>query len=191
MAGMNELEAVNLMLSNIGELPVSTLVGASGDAYVATAQTILAETNRAVLAQEWEFNVDTDYSITPDVNGEVIIASNVSRMDTSAGGIDVTVRQNKLYDKENHTFVFTVDELLVTVAWEFDFVETPQYMRQYIAVRAARIMAGRMQGDIVGEQLSADDERDAKATAKKGDKRTSGRSMLESPALARLNARRI
>jgi hypothetical protein len=188
MAGLSELQAVNLMLSNIGELPVPTLVGGSGDAYVSTCQAILGETTRSILGRGWDFNTDTNYEMSPDVNSQVLIADNIINVDTCAGGLNVAVRQGKLYNKFDHTFLFT-EPLFTDVIWEFTFEETPQYIRQYIAIAAARVFSGRMQGDIANEQLTIDDEDMAKANAKQADNRNTDSSMLQAPSLARLSRR--
>lgn len=190
MAGLSELEAVNLMLSNIGETPVATLTG-SGDAYVSIAQTVLSEVTRAVQEEGWEFNHDTDYEVVPDINDNILIGSNVITMDTMPGGVDVTVRQGKLYDKENHTFLFTDTSYKVEVLWEFDYDDVPQYIRQYIATRAARVFADRMQGDITGAQLSADDEQHALVVAKRHDMRMDDRTIFNDSTLYRMKLRRI
>jgi len=190
MAGLSELQAVNLMLSNIGESPVASLTGAAGDVYVSTAISILAEVTRAVQEEGWEFNTDKDYEVLPDGSSNVVIADNVVTMDTMPGGVDVTVRQGKLYDKENHSFLFTNGAFKVEVLWEFEFTECPQYIRQYIATRAARVMSDRMQGDVVNAQLSADDEQHALVVAKRHDQRMADRTMFESPVLWRMKQRR-
>ena len=189
MAGLSELQAVNLMLSNIGETPVSTLTG-SGDAYVSIAQTVLGEVTRAVQEEGWEFNTDKDYDITPDVNDNIVIADNVITMDTCRGGVDVTVRQGKLYNKEDHTFLFTETSYEVEIIWEFDYADTPQYIRQYIATRAARVFADRMQGDETGARLSADDEQHALKVAKRHDARNADRTVFEDSTLYRMKQRR-
>jgi hypothetical protein len=188
MAGLNELQAVNLMLSNIGETPVATLTG-SGDAYVSIAQTVLGETTRAVQEEGWEFNTDKDYEITPDISDNIVVADNVITMDTIPGGIDVTVRQGKLYNKEDHTFLFTDTSYFVEIIWEFEYIETPQYIRQYIATRAARIFSDRMQGDDMGAKLSADDEQHALIVAKRHDSRNADRTVFEDSTLYRMKLR--
>jgi len=192
MAGLSKLEAVNLMLSNIGEVPVSSLTGAAGDVYVTTAETILDEVSRAIQAQGWEFNTDKNYTVAPDIDSQVVITSNIITMDTMPGGLDVTVRQGMLYNKTDHTFLFT-ENLTCEVLWEFDYEDLPQYVRHYIAVRAARILSNRLQGDVTGSQLTADDERDAKATANRHDMRNSDRTMFDSDyyGIGRLKTRRM
>lgn len=192
MAGLSKLEAVNLMLSNLGEVPVSSLAGAAGDVYVTTAETVLDEVSRAIQAQGWEFNTDKNYTVVPDIDSQVVIASNIITMDTMPGGLDVTVRQGKLYNKTAHTFLFT-DNLTCEVLWEFDYEDLPQYVRHYIAVRAARILSNRLQGDVTGSQLTVDDEREAKATANRHDMRNSDRTMFDSDhyGIGRLKTRRM
>ena len=192
MAGLSELEAVNMMLTNIGETPVSTLEGASGDAYVSIAQSVLNEINRAVQEKGWHFNTDKNYTITPDVDNYVSVASNVITLDTIKGGVDVAIRQGKLYNKDKHTFLFEDGAFKCDVIWEFDFMDTPQYLRQFIAIRAARVFSNRMQGDITGAQLSADDELQAKITAKRHDNRQADRTMFQNYSnIGRLQSRRI
>lgn len=198
MAGMTKLQAVNLMLSNIGESPVSTLTGAEGDVFVATAITILDETTRAVLNDRWEFNFDTDYLLSPDGSGNILITDDMLAVDTSArsSAVDVAVRAGKLYNKTDQTFVFT-DALYCDVTWEFAFADCPQYIRQYMAVRAARVFARRMLGDTTGAQLTVDDEREARAHAKRAELKNSDRNMMEGSyegpgaGIARMQIRRL
>lgn len=180
MAGMTKLQAVNLMLSNIGESPVSTLTGAEGDVFVATAIVILDETARAVLNDRWEFNFDQDYLLTPDGSGYINITDDMLAVDTSSRSsqVDVAVRAGKLYNKTNQTFVFT-DSLYCDVTWEFAFADCPQYIRQYMAVRAARVFARRMLGDTTGAQLTEDDEKTARADAKRAEMKNADRNMME------------
>lgn len=198
MSGQNKLAAVNLMLSNIGESPVSTLTGSSGDAFVATAIVILDETTRAVLNGSWEFNQDEEYVLVPNGSGNIVVTDDMLSVDTSArsSSANVVTRAGKLYDKDNQTFVFT-DSLYCDIKWEFAFEDCPQYMRQYIAVKAARVFARRMLGDTTGEQLTQQDESDARAEAKRNDIKVGDRSIMDGAAsgpgagITRMHLRRI
>lgn len=180
MAGLSKLEAVNLMLSNIGESPVSTLTGAEGDAFVATSIVILDETTRSVLNDGWEFNVDEEYLMTPDGSGNILITDDMLSVDSNSrsGRYDVTVRAGKLYNKTDQTYVFT-DSVYCDVTWEFAFADCPQYIRQYIAIKAARIFARRMLGDTTGQQLTVEDELYARANAKRAENNNADRNMME------------
>lgn len=180
MAGLSKLQAVNLMLSNIGESPVASLSGSDGDAFVATAIVILDETTRSVLNDRWEFNYDTDYLLTPDMSGNIIITDDMLSVDTSSRSarLEVAVRAGKLYNKTDQTFVFS-DSVYCDVTWEFAFADCPQYIRQFIAIKAARIFARRMLGDTTGQQLTVEDEMFARANAKRAELKNADRNIME------------
>lgn len=192
MAGLSKLRAVNIALENIGESPVSTLVGASGDAFVATAQSILEETSREVCAETWNFNKEVEYTLTPDVSGYITIADNMISVDGTYPTDYYTVRQGKLYDIDNQTFVFT-DSVKADITWEFDFDDLPQHVRQYVAVRAARVFSRRSIGDPSGERLTEQDEGRARMSARRHDARNRDRTIFQDygSGLHRLKNRRI
>ena len=192
MAGLSKLRAVNMALENIGESPVNTLIGASGDAYVSTAQSILEEIARTVCEDVWNFNKDTDYSITPDANGNIVLSDNMIAVDGTYKTDEYATRQGKLYDKLNQTFVFD-DTVKVDVIWEFEYDEIPQHVRTYIAIRAARTFARRTLGDANSDNLTSEDETRARATAKRHDAKNRDRNIFQDygSGLHRLKQRSI
>lgn len=192
MAGLSKLEAVNIMLRNIGEAPVASLVGASGDIYVSQAQATLEELTREVQTEDWRFNKDYQYPLAPDGSGYITVTDSMVSVDASDISVQTVMRQGKLYNQDDQTFVWD-DSLKCDIQWEFTFEETPQYMRRYIAIRSARVFASRQLGDIVGEQLTEDDEARARATAKRRDKRVGDRTVFENQfnGVGRLRNRRI
>jgi hypothetical protein len=192
MAGMSRLEAINLMLGNIGESPVSSLTG-STDVFVVQCESILDETTRAVQAKKWHFNRDKDYAMAPDSSGFINIPDNIITVDTTARSMskDVCVRAGKLYDIGEQTNVFT-EPVYTDVVWEFPFIETPQWIRQYLAVRAARVFASRQLGDVTSERLTVDDEIEARADAKANDLRIKDRNIFDNfNSVGRIRHRRI
>jgi hypothetical protein len=62
---MTELEAVNIMLSVIGEAPVDYIEGVT-DSDVVVAKNILSEARRELCLQPWKFNTEYDYEIPFD-----------------------------------------------------------------------------------------------------------------------------
>ena len=192
MAGLSELEAVNIMLRNIGEAPVASLLGASGDIYVSQAQDTLSELTREVQTEDWRFNKDYQYPLAPDGSGYINLTTSMVSVDASDNYVNTVMRQGKLYNQDNQTFVWS-DSLKCDVQWEFTYDEVPQYMRRYIAIRAARVFAARQLGDVVGEQLTQDDEERARATAKRRDKRVGDRTVFENPyyGVGRIRNRRL
>jgi len=192
MAGLSKLRAVNIALENIGESPVNTLVGATGDAFVSTAISILDEITRDVCAEVWNFNKDEDYALVPDGSGYITIADNMITVDGTYPTDNYAVRQGKLYDMTDQTFVFD-DTVRVNVVWEFDYDDTPNHVRKYIAILAARTFARRILGDTTGEQLTQQDEMRARASAKRHDAKNRDRTIFQDygSGLYRLKQRRI
>lgn len=153
------LDAVNLMLDTIGEPPVNSLEDVT-DEDVAMAIRMLGVVSRNFQTRGWEFNSETNYPMSPDINGEITLATNIARLDATNPGIDVTVRGNRLYDKTNRRYTFTQD-VKVDVVWLLPYEEIPQAARDYIAIKAARQFQRRIQGDAVVEQYTAQEELDA------------------------------
>lgn len=136
---MTKLEAVNLMLEKVWESPVSSL-DTPGVSSVATAKRILDNTIRNVLTRGWTFNTEEGLTLARDVNNKIPVPANALEVDAACEdkNLDVVVREGFLYNRKDHTFVFTRD-VKVRVKFLFDFEEVPQAARMYIAVMAARV----------------------------------------------------
>ena len=141
-----ELEAVNVMLSSIGEAPVSSLTSGLIDAEL--AETILGNINREVQSQGWNFNREYSYPLTPDsVSQEVTVPTNTMRVDgmSKTDKLDVIQRGTRLYNKANFTYVF--EEIVkVNITFLLAFTDIPEVARRYITVRAARVFQDRTIG---------------------------------------------
>src|SRR5690242_3440640 len=102
---LTELQAVNMILGNIGLAPVNSLTDAPS-ADVVAAQRALDDAQRAILVEGWEFNTEKDYPLSPS-GGNISIPADFFRfrpMDLTAR---YTKREGKLYDLVAHTFTFT------------------------------------------------------------------------------------
>lgn len=162
---LTELEAINVMLSVIGEAPINTLEGAA-TVDVIQAKAILSQISREVQSVGWHFNTEREYPLLPDVNGEIQLAANMVFVDAdSEPDIDVAQRGNKLYDRKSHTFKFT-KSIKAEVIYLLSFEELPQVARQFITIRAARIFQDRMVGSETLHGYSSDDEKKALADLK-------------------------
>jgi uncharacterized protein (DUF1330 family) len=146
---MTELEAVNTMLVTIGEQPVSSLDNLAGLQDASIAKQILSNISRAVQSKGWVFNLDLQVTYTPDANGEIVLGSNVLRIDTTSkvrsSTKDIVERGGKLYDRENNTSVFT-DSVKVDRVIVLNFDDLPEAARRYIAARSARVFHDRVVG---------------------------------------------
>ena len=67
LAKTTKLEAINTMLSNVGEAPVNSLTGSLTND-VQLAQNILDEISREVQSAGWHFNTDKEVPLAPDSN---------------------------------------------------------------------------------------------------------------------------
>ena len=143
MAATSTLEAVNIMLSVIGESPVNSLD--SGLVEAELAESILASTNKAVQSSGWNFNRELAVPYTPDINGFINLPTNILRADATKeqNSKDLVQRGLRMYDRGNHTFKVSASVNLDTVV-ELDFEEIPEVARRYITIKAARVFQDRV-----------------------------------------------
>jgi hypothetical protein len=174
-----ELDAVNIMLGTIGESPVNSLSTDLTMADVAIARQVLREVTIHVLEEGWHFNTEIDWPLTPTVDGYLLLPSNCLQADTTkaSAGRDVTVRGDKLYDRDNRTLVFTTG-LSVDMIVLLDFDQIPQAGRHYIALRAARVYQKRMIGSDTLDGFTKEDEARARASLRRMDANTADHNFL-------------
>jgi hypothetical protein len=178
----SELEAINTILSVIGESPISSLSDISSVADAVTAKSILSEVSRQVQTKGWHFNTEKDFELSPDTfSKEIVIPSNALRVDAMGDDreVDAVQRGSKLYDRVNHTFQFTKSiKCDLVVLLPFD--ELPQAARHYITIKAARIFQSRTVGSEALYQFTAVDEKDALLDLKRNEGITGDYNILTS-----------
>ena len=145
-----ELPAINQILSSCGQAPVTTLDQTNPD--VAIAYDTLLQVSREVQAEGWTFNKEYHYEFTPDTNDEIVIANNVLQIKLSENSSNMDhdgIRRNgKLYDRQDHTYKWThVTPVECDVVWEFDCVDLPEPIQNFIVSRAATFVSQRIVGD--------------------------------------------
>jgi hypothetical protein len=151
-----ELEAINLMLSVIGESPVNS-DEIDGNVDAVLARQILHETSREVQGIGWHWNSYKHYPLTPDSEGHITVPPTAMRIDAVDPTIDVIPVGTRLYDRRNNTDTFA-SALKVDVCWLFDFETLPQAAREYINVRAARKFQDRIVGSETLNGFNREDE---------------------------------
>jgi len=166
-AASTELDAVNQILSSVGQAPVTTLNLQNPE--VAIVLTTLREVNKQVQAEGWVFNVERGYPFSPDsVTKHITYPTNVLQLDTSTyhhrDDFNPIRRDGKFYDKYNHTYEWDKD-IQADVTWLFEFEDVPPAIQLYITARAARIAANKMVGDTGLFQLLQEQEIQTKAAA--------------------------
>jgi len=160
-----ELDAVNQILSSVGQAPVTTLNLQNPE--VAIPFNTLKEVSKEVQLEGWSFNVERDYEFQPDTNNQIKFPSNVLYYDSNEyhrGDYDLVRRDGKLYDRLHHTYTFTKNVRL-DITWYFDFQDLPPAIQAYITARAARICAVKMIADANLQGMLEEQERMARAFA--------------------------
>jgi len=158
VAPTTELEAVNTMLSIIGESPVNTLED-NGVVDAVTAQSILNHANRELQTKGWHFNTEPEYRLVADFDGNVYLPTNCLKVDTAGKDkdLDLVSRGTQLYDRKNHSFnigrTVTVDMVV-----GLPFHQLPESARRYVVIRAGRIFQDRILGSDTLNAWTTDDE---------------------------------
>ena len=164
-----KLDAVNIVLSNIGQAPVTNLT--SGNPIVEMAELIIDEVSRTIQADGWVFNTEYSYPFTLSNRGELKIPDNVLQIDAPyLAPVFVQQRQGKLYNRTEHTYDFSPwknanGQITCDVTWLFDYEDLPEAIKNYVNMRAANIFAGRAVGSKEAVKFGQQEEMQARAAA--------------------------
>lgn len=186
-----ELDAINTMLTTIGESPVNSISASTADTRI--AQLILQEVDRATQIKGWNWNTEKEVTLTPNVSTlEITLANNVVRVSIDKRNytsIDVVQRGTRLYDKKNKTFQFnsTID---AEVVYLLPFTDLPEQARYYIVVRSARLFQQRMIGDSTGSAFSAEEETTAYMALQDSEDETANHNIFDQYDVAKVTAYR-
>ena len=189
MALTTKLEAVNTMISVIGEAPINTLTGVSLPISAIQAQAALEETSRAIQSEGWHCNTEHEYELTPDaVTKKITLPQNTLKFDLDPllyTNVDPVQRGLKLYDRKNHTEQWN-SSVKGTITFELEFEDLPEQIRHYVAVKAARVFANRFIGTREIEGFTLRDEVEAKARAIDSDSENADRTIFDSYSVLRV-----
>lgn len=176
-----ELQAINIMLSTIGEAPVNSITGTT-TVDVSVAKNILDETSMGIQSQGWHFNTHYNYtSLSIDGDSKVPLPVNCVKADAAIGyrHKNYTLRNGYLYDLDNHTDVFTTSPAPVDLVLVQQFEQLPEYARQYITLKSARRFAARYIGDKGIVDLIVADENEALMSFHQADSQEADVNILE------------
>ena len=183
-----KLEAVNIMLSCIGESPVNSLVSGLADAEA--AELILNRISKEAQTEGWHFNTRITYTLPVDEADQIPVPTNTLRLnlaDTSRG-YPLTQRGSRLYDYEENSYTVgvTYPTVKVNLVEQLAFNEDsasreaiPEYMRRYISIRAARVFIGRNLGSENIYGFTSQDEALARAELKQAEGRAQQFSIFD------------
>jgi hypothetical protein len=176
-----KLQAINTMLSTVGEPPVNSLSAQRADSLI--AQNILDEISREVLTYGWQFNTDEDVVMTPDTGtGFIYISDKIVRvdMDRSYSNYDIVVRGNRLYNRKTNSYVFT-ESIKVIQIYLMEFEEMPETAKRYISIRSARVFQDRMVGSEKNNAFTLRDEVAALAAMTEYENEVGDYTIFDSP----------
>lgn len=130
-----ELQAVNIILSAVGEDPVNSL----GTDSSSRAEDVLSEVSHEIQERGWHFNSEDDYEVSIASDGSVTLPGNIAQFDlTSYSQFDIVMRGQRLYDRKAHSFTgFGSGTLKGSVTWVLDWDELPPTARRYLTMEAA------------------------------------------------------
>ena len=134
-------------------------------------------------------NTQFDVSLSPDGNGDILLADNIVRIDieyrtrgtgsTSLSDTrDITQRGGKLFNRTDNTYTFT-KAVEAMVVYLLDWDDLPEPARRFITVRSARIFQDRMVGSEAHHGFSQEDEVRARALLREFEMDTGDHSIFD------------
>ena len=179
---MTELEAVNVLLTTIGEAPVNTLTG-NQVTDVTVAKQVLLEVSREVQSQGWHWNSEHNVTLAPDNNKHILIPADTARID--AREYKVVVREGKLFDLNKRTYLFS-GTIKANIVYFQDFDVIPEVAKRYITARAARIYSDRLLNSETIHSMTLRDEQKALVDLREYEGDTADYTMMDSYSVARV-----
>ena len=184
----SELEAVNTILSTIGESPLNTLSG-SLPVDGTIAKNVLSEVGREVQSQGWHFNTHYKVTLSRDTNNKIPLATNIVRVEIdprqySKVSYDIVQRNNFLYNLAKNEDTFDTEFTDATVVYLLPFDEIPEQAKRYITIRSARIFHDRTLGANTIHKFSQEDEAKSLSILKQAESHTGDYSIFDTPEQA-------
>ena len=181
-SSMTELEAVNVLLTTIGEAPVNTLSG-NQVTDVTIAKQVLNEVSREVQSQGWHFNTEPKVKLSRNLSNEIDVPADTARIDSNE--YNVVIRESKLFDLDERKFTFE-NSIEADIVYYRDFEVLPDTAKKYITTRAARIYSDRMINSETMHRMLAQDEQKALIDLKEFEGDTGDYNMMDSYSVARV-----
>jgi hypothetical protein len=184
----SELEAVNTILSTIGESPLNTLTG-SLPVDGTIAKNVLSEVSREVQSQGWHFNTHYKVTLSRDTDNKIPLATNIVRVEIdprqySKISYDIVQRNNFLYNLAKNEETFDTNFKDATAVYLLPFDEIPEQAKRYITIRSARIFHDRTLGANTIHKFSQEDEAKSLSILKQAESHTGDYSIFDTPEQA-------
>ncbi len=179
----SELEAVNTILSTIGESPINSLTG-SLPVDAVTAKNILSEISREVQSSGWHFNSHYKVDLSRNTDNKIPVGTDVLRVELNSkydrSSYDVVQRDGFLYNLAKNLETFDQDFTDTSVVYLLDFIKLPEQARRYITIRSARVFHDRTLGANTIHKFSSEDEARALAVMRQDEAETANNNIFDS-----------
>lgn len=142
------LEAVNVLLENIGEAPVQTLENEQV-VEARVAERTLLEFHKEGQSRGWSWNSEYAYPFVKDtVSNTITVPASVVRWkpDQYQWAGRFQLRGQKVYDLEKRTSVLGSDiaEVKADVVFLLPWDESPEPFNRWVVIRSARVFSDRV-----------------------------------------------
>lgn len=140
-APTTKLQAINTILSSVGESPITSLDYISDSASATIASNIFDEVDRSFQSRGWSFNTDIGKTLTRGSNNEISVSSSTIRVnvsETTYPTLRVVLRGTKLYDARSASYIFS-SNIVADVVTLLDFELVPEPARNFIVIRSSRL----------------------------------------------------
>tara|TARA_R100000234_G_scaffold101026_1_gene70049 strand:+ start:89 stop:700 length:612 start_codon:yes stop_codon:yes gene_type:complete len=159
-----ELSAVNNILGSIGQAPINQLTFDNPE--IQMIFNLLRDANVDTQAEGWHFNTEKHVKFSPNSDGKIAIGNDILSMDLhdnqARRTFDLVRRNGFLYDKQDHTDIFTAD-IDLDVVRLYAFENLPIVFRRYITYRASRVAATQLVANPALTRLLAVQEQQSRA----------------------------
>ena len=159
-APTTKLQAINTILSSVGESPITSTDYISDSASATIASNILDEVDRSLQSRGWSFNTDLGTTLTRLTDTSIAVSSATIRVnisETTYPTIKLVLRGTKLYNAKASSYFFA-SNLVADVVTLLDFELLPEPARNYIVVRASRLFLVRTRPEEAQAKLIEVDE---------------------------------
>ncbi len=158
------LDAVNVLLANIGEQPVNSIEDPLL-AEAAVAERTLLELHKEAQTRGWSWNSEEGYAFSKDSGtGEVVVPSNVTRFAPDPFEWDgrFVLRGQRVYDRQERSFAMPAEimqikaDIVSLLPWD----QCPEVFNRWVTIRSARVFSNRvLSSDSINQYTAADELR--------------------------------
>jgi hypothetical protein len=157
------VEAVNVLLSNIGEAPVATLED-DQNAEAAVAERTILEFHKEGQTRGWSWNQEQGYKFVRDVStNEIVVPTNVVRFapDAFQWAHRFVLRGQRVYDKQERTYALVdIPYLEADVTFLLSWDECPEAYNRWVVIRSARVFSDRiLSSDSISKYTAEQEQR--------------------------------